>query len=86
MLQNDKATLIREIRRLRIKHVTLDYDGEPVTLDDGKLLEARPPYQNQVWNSENLEWEDSPQEDQYPPLDKNEYDYWAAGWNGYCIP
>lgn len=78
-MHTDKAGLIRELRRLKIIYVTLDRDGESVTVKDGRILEARPPYQNQVWDSEYLAWEDAPEEDTYPPLVKADFDYWAEG-------
>ena len=78
-MHTDKFALWLELRRLMIKHVTLDYDGDPVTVKDGRVLEARPPYQNQVWDSGVLAWEDAPEEDTYPPLSKADFDYWAQG-------
>lgn len=43
---------------MMIKHTTLDYEGDPVTIENGEVLEAEPPYRDQVWNSDDLEWED----------------------------
>lgn len=43
---------------MKIKHTTLDYEGDPVTIANGSILEAEPPYRDQVWNSDDLEWQD----------------------------
>lgn len=43
---------------MKIKHTTLDYEGDPVTIEEGHIYEAEPPYRDQVWNSEDLEWQD----------------------------
>lgn len=78
-MHTDKFALCLALRRLIIKHVFLDYDGEPVIIKDGIILEARPPFQNQVWNSQDLDWEDAPEVDTYPKLSKADFDYWAEG-------
>lgn len=59
-----------------IEYVTLDYDGEPVTIEDGEILEAEPPYRDQVWNPESLDWEDAPAESEYG----NDARDYGRGW------
>lgn len=74
-----------------IEYVTLDYDGEPVTIEDGEILDAEPPkevwsdykfrYMTEdegdiFWDSEALDWKIEVCSE-YAPLDKDEYDYWC---------
>lgn len=74
-----------------IEYVTLDYDGEPVTIEDGEILEAEPP--TEVWNDYKFRYMTADEGDifwdskaldwsievcsEYAPLDKAEYDYWC---------
>ncbi len=40
-----------------IEYTVLDYEGEPVTIEDGEMLIADPPDYDFSWNSEDCEWE-----------------------------
>lgn len=51
-----------------IEYVVMDYDGEPVTIENGCMYEPSPPYDCEsdkwaVWNSETCEWEFEPDDD-----------------------
>lgn len=74
-----------------IEYTTLDYDGEPVTIANGELLEAEVPKEiwddrteryvsadegDIYWDSDSLDWVIEVA-DEYAPLDKAEYDYWC---------
>ena len=55
-----------------IKHVVMDYEGEPVTIEDGKMYEPSPPYDCYrdkwaEWNSETCEWEFEPDDEECEP-------------------
>lgn len=41
-----------------IEYTVMDYEGEPVTIEDGEIYEADPPTSNSQWNSDDCEWED----------------------------
>lgn len=74
-----------------IEYTTLDYEGEPVTIADGEILEAETP--KEVWNerrerymtadegdifwdSDSLDWAIEVC-DECGKLSKDEYDYWC---------
>lgn len=55
-----------------IEYTVLDYEGEPVTIENGEILEASPPratnergceIRYQVWNPDECDWEDEEPED-----------------------
>lgn len=64
-----------------IEHVTLDYDGNPVVIEDSEILEESRDYWDSVaerfidleWNSETCEWEE-------PETDYNSSD-WDDDWD-----
>ena len=39
-----------------IEYVVMDYDGEPVTIEEGRILEAEPP--RSVWHERREEYVD----------------------------
>ena len=68
-----------------IHYVVMDYDGEPAVIKNGHMLIPEPPratnergceIRYQVWNPDIIDWED-PDIDEYPPLVKSDFDYWA---------
>jgi len=77
----------------KIEYVTLDYDGEPVVIENGEILcddyldhKASfyvsgdiAPTVYQEWNSETCEWEDpeDPRLDMCDVPDKTAFDYWC---------
>lgn len=54
-----------------IEHTVMDYEGKPVSIEDGEIYEVDAPYKK-VWNSEWCEWEKAP---------VDEVDYFQETWD-----
>ena len=61
-----------------IEYTVLDYEGEPVTIEDGELLMADPPDYDSHWNAKDCEWEPDDLEGEFGSecLSKLEYRCW----------
>lgn len=74
-----------------IEHVVMDYDGEPVTIENGEICDAEPPtelwddwreeYRGGkdmiYWDSNACEWALEPYDEPCAALGKDEYDRWC---------
>ena len=61
-----------------VEYTVLDYEGEPVTIEDGEILEAEPPESDEgeyYWDSQECDWE-------FEPYDRNGNDArdYGMGW------
>lgn len=68
-----------------IEHVVMDYDGEPVTIENGEIYDAESSYYDhekgrtvtQIWNPATLDWEDPDDDDEPCGNDRALY---RLGW------
>lgn len=75
-----------------MEYVVMDYEGEPVTIEDGEIYYAEPPdtawderreeyREGEIyWDSQDLEWKVEP-EDEYPAESLVELEYRCWQWD-----
>ena len=69
-----------------VDYVVMDYDGEPVIIEDGEMCDVEPD-EGEHWNPDTLELEPDDDEDDYENYDDEpDWDRIPYGWSGYCYP
>ena len=63
-----------------IEYVVMDYDGEPVTIEDGRMWEAEPP--KEVWHDRRGEYVDEEEGEIYWDSDDLDWKIELYDFNG----